>query len=327
MSMIVLAGARGASAGGGGSEYSVTDAIAGAPFAITGPTEPTITSSATVSNDSEFNSNRVNGRRLTLSNGSSFGDLSLSTTDQEIIVGTGVTIGSFSTSGAARIKIRGVSARAGSIGSLSINSTSTDIYFYQVTIDASAADELNQIYGTRIAFISCAVTMGDYCIYSEGSTGDLNDLIVGNCNFHSLDIGTNDASVVRIVNATRTMIVDSRLANDSNQPPYRVQCTGGTSDNHCARRNQMEGTTGSLFMNGTGSGLGSMWLEENDIYTAGFIYIGSGPDSEKPQFLSCINNTGYGFSFPTTGQLVAGSTSSGNVENSTTTPPAWSFAA
>lgn len=316
------------------SGYTIANAIAGLPFAISTPTAPTIVDEVTVT-PATFASSNENGRRLILTAGN-YVDIGISGSDKEIVFTTGVIIRSLNVSG-QRIVIRANPVRSGTINRFEISSSATDVLFDGLWGDSTAlTDERNFVHGNRVAILNSRFRMKDFALSSfPANTSYPHDVIVGNCNLISYD--TTQAGI-RLQSVERLVFVDSRVEKN-NQSTFRLHTSpeGQKSDNLYVARNQMEGgfwqirpvPGGTAELNNT-LGMGSVWVEDNEIYDTGVwsIIIGQESNNDFPEVFTCTGNNLYsgGGGFPSAGAYSWTATISGNTTNAYTAPPAWEFA-
>lgn len=301
-----------------GGDYSLSDATDGIAIQPTHPTEPTITSSATV-NTSTLAANLVNGRRLTLQAGS-YGDRTITTDDQELILQDGANIGTLTLNGVNRFIIRGETTRVGSIVKTTVNSTSTDILFKETVFLGATTNDQNEIYGDRVAFLSCSITEDRYCFYVDAVT----DFIVGNCNCSST---AGSAPTCRVMNSVRSVVADSRLHNTGPQTCYRQHADSTDAEDHYLVRTQVE--IGPIQFSADGDGndvyerLISVTIDDIDFYSDGG-YISTDTGDKRPEILVVTDSRGYGLlEWPP--ELLPAWDISNNSNVAFTTPPAWSF--
>jgi hypothetical protein len=314
---------------GGGDGYTIEDAVADLPFAVNSPTDPTITSSESVTTGTLATHIGTAGARLTLASGS-YGSQTFSSSDQEIILQAGATLGSITISG-DRIKFRGETTRVGEIGPITITSAASDIHFHECTITGTGSGDDNFINGgDRIAFISCAVTMGSYCFYVDNGA---NDIIFGNCDIESTGAGADPT--VRLMSVNRTVTRDSRIANGSAAQCHRIHAnTGeGDSEEHYVYNNQIEGSMGSIQPDSTGGGssqsLTDIWYQNNACYAGGndANWGSMGDPGERAQNMTWTNNDLYstGGVFPPELEVTWDIDNGTNTVHATASAPAWSF--
>jgi hypothetical protein len=315
---------------GGGDGYTIEDAVADLPFAFNSPTDPTITSNESVTTGTLATHISTAGARLTLASGS-YGDRTFSSSDQEIILQSGATLGHVTVSG-DRIKFRGETARVGSFASLTLTSAASDVHFHECTITGdgggSSSDD-NFINGAdRVAFIGCAVTMGSYAFYIDNGA---NDIVFGNCNIVSTGVGGDPT--LRFMSVNRAVTRDSRLVGEGAASVHRIHAnTGeGNSADHYVFNNQLEGHPGQIQPDSTGGGstatLDNVQYHDNEIYGSGGgeNWGSMGDSGERATNLIMTGNTLYstGGAFPP--ELEVSWDISGNTVSATTTAPAWSF--
>lgn len=254
---------------GGASSYGLANAIAGAPFSISTPTAPTITSEATV-NNATLEANKVNGRRLILQ-ADTYGDETFSTLNQEIIQQPGANIGTLTLSGDL-IEVRGETANAGDIDRLIVTGTASDIYVRECTItDGAGIDDFNHIQSgaVRVAITECNVTASSYAFYVDilGTA----DIIIANNDIHST--GADGDPTLRFMSVNRGITRHNCLSNGGAAQVHRIHAnTGeGNSANHWVEDNQLEGPPGQIQPDSTGGGstatLSDIWYRNNDIYS------------------------------------------------------------
>lgn len=330
---------------GSGGSYTLAS-IGSVPFAYSTPVPPTITSEATVT-PATIESNKVNGRRLILTEGN-YGNQTFNTRDQEIVFREGVVIGFLTVgSSAARLRFRGEPARAGVTGYISVGSSSAaaqDIVFdgiNQVHIQEGGQwpRQENSFNAQRLAVINSRLqAYGFVALSYSGANNRLTDAIFANNNM--VDAGTDlpgtgfGQAAVRIQGAARVVFVDNRLSANTNDAfhNFRIHAQPGWhAEQFYIARNQFEGTGHSFQRSGDGSSqvmeIRDVWFEDNVQYTTRLSPINVGNDSSSyPTSLTVRNNRLYstvggwpsvpsGYSWQFSGNTVSG------YQN----PPAWQF--
>jgi len=293
-----------------GNGYSLADATAGLPFSVSTPVLPSITNEVTVT-PSTIAANKVNGRRLILQPGN-YGNQSFGTQDQEIVIQSGVEIGTLRLDNTARrLHFRGLPARAGRIRTVdtggSWNNSISDLFFDGITTDDTGSPSQNQFHGTRVAVINSSITASAYAM---GNFHEVTDFVAANNYIHTY--GTTQANM-RTHSALRYVVVDNRLRK-SGSAHHALRVHGGSegarpADYIYIARNQIDGArvavrgTGSLGAedggtSGASSGIGTVWFENNTIYQPGgnnaSFYTGNNThDSDRPQMVYLRNNVLY----------------------------------
>jgi len=301
-SLSVSMSGAGAVGGEPGEGYTLADATAGLPFAISTPTPPTITSEATVT-PATFSANNVDGRRLILGAGD-YSGVSLGGTDKEIVLTTGVNIlGQLSVSG-QRIIVRADPPRTGTINYWNIGQGATDILFDGIYTDSTAlSDESNMLgRGNRIAIINSRMRTNWFVLVAYPDSGNLADFIVANNDMDSYG-GTQAA--VRLHSLLRFAFVDNLQKSTGGNATFRLHTNGppaAKSDFLYVGRNQFEGAfwqirpvqTGTADPNNT-DGMGTVWVENNNVYFNGLWWINMGEllNNDFPEVFIQRNNNAY----------------------------------
>jgi hypothetical protein len=334
------AGTAGAVGGGEpGEGYTLADATAGLPFAISTPTPPTITSEATVT-PATFSANNVNGRRLILGAGT-YSNLTIGGTDKEVVLTTGVNITGMLEIAGQRIIIRANPARTGAISHLLMSRMPDRVEDILLDGIYSEAGDYNEIRDcNRIAVINSRFRQINYAM--SIFTGQHNDVIFANTSFETY--GGNQA-VVRLHSVNRLAFVDNLVRSSNSSGGFRLHVSGThwqtgldgqKADNLCVRRCQFEGThtsnlTNFLSASGDGgttaNGMGAVWWEDTTVYhnSQWFISTGNTVQVNYPEVITMRNNAAYISSggWPTADQHPWDATMENNTTQGYQAPPVW----
>lgn len=319
----------GGGGGGGGGTYTCATAIAGTS-GVSCPTAPTTSSNATV-NPSTLAANKVNGRDLTLQNGS-YGDQTFTTTDQIIrIQGSGSIDSLTLDSGAARLKFVCETARACTIRYITFIGAVSDISFEDITITSPALSDQGQIWyatlGTgqlnRHAFINVNMDTDGWCAFAEKVT----DLVFGNSKLN----GNGDhRHCLRFHGVLDSVVADSEISIDgSGVWSYRVHAEGSevSGNNYLLRSSIIDRSLNVSADSGSGGGgtMGEQFIESNCVYSAGSWDIVTGSGSNRATVGHVKNNAGYGsITWPSAGAFQSDDIS-GNTVSAYTTPPTFTY--
>lgn len=196
-------------------------------FSLNTPADPTITSEATVDASTAAASLAVNGRRTILTS-DTYGDLTLSGNDMEVVIQSGATIGTIMLEG---VRIR-VQAQYGQARLHTINnvmnspwdagaSNRTDYMLDGLNIVSEATTQganQNQFGMQRFAVINSYLDSVGFTAWVVGADEIINDSFWGKCylnaNRIASDQSTTQATMRYSDGFTRVVIVDSRLRND-----------------------------------------------------------------------------------------------------------------
>lgn len=256
-----------------GGEYTLANALAGVPFAVSTPIPPTITSETTVT-PATLSANLVNGRRVTLQAGT-YSGFTINTTDQEFILQSGVTVtGNVVIGGSARrIIIRGNPLRAHTIRALLTGddaSGRSDIFINGINAINNAANGNADVLYMEADRFACINS--NFEVYSINNTAFLysgqiprSNLIWGNNRV----ITSQNSFAWRTQRYSRMVMVDSLLKKTgSGHNTWRYHRVA----QYCySARNQIEGARIRINPDDTeglpnGEQIRDVWYHDNDQY-------------------------------------------------------------
>ena len=274
------------------------------PFTHTWPTAPTITSTATVT-PATLSANLVDGRELTLSAGS-YGNVTVATTDQEIIIQSGVTIAQLTVSSTAqRIKIRGQTARVGDItGTIGVNQNAQDVLLDGLNQDATAiSGGRNIIEGRRVAVINSLLQVEDFPLFSSTTGVQAENLIIANSQL--IGVGTTQSGI-RVQGIKELIMVDSNSQKiNGNNLVLRVHASdpGKDVENVWVEGNQFEGGRPWFYPapgtpDGEESDILNVYIRNNEFYyqdDTGLTLISVQDQAgSRPAYIHLTGNNAYG---------------------------------
>lgn len=313
----VVSGTTDASSGDPYDLYASDTQLRGTiPFTVTWPTEPTITSSATVT-PATFSANNVNGREITLSSGT-YGDLFIGGSDKTLILQSGANIGTL-TLQCQRVKITG---QAGSvISKINHNSGGTDVLLDGIISNGGSWELWDP---TRMALINSSLTNAGWSFFVQWNPANAKpvDIIVaGNT------ILASSLSPVRVENVERFILVDNQLRSRDGFASLRIHQEGDSNQDFWVRNNQFENLTDNgRWQFGPNDGqprtMSNAYFYDNAVYGAN-SYLAPAPtlsfsnfNAERNYIYSNIETSGDWLVPPASG---SGNTAQGGY----TTPPTW----
>lgn len=205
------------------------------PFVVAWPTEPTITSTATVT-PATFSANNANGREITLTSGT-YGNISLGGTDKTLILQSGATVGTITLQGQG-LKIVG---QAGSIVSqINHDSGASDVMLDGINSNGGSW----QLWDcTRFALLNSTVATDGFSVFFQFNPANPRpqDVIVAGCTIDALTGG--GFAPVRFQDINRMVAVDTRFVSNGSFASLRIhnEFNGGNVDNQWIRNCQCEG--------------------------------------------------------------------------------------
>jgi hypothetical protein len=345
VAFLVVTGARGSSSGGGGSEgFPNLQTLYGVPWAPTWPTAPTAGSTTTVNNASEWGSADKTLSTITMASGS-YGDITLTGTDLDVIVQSNVTIGILDVSSCTRVRFRYETPRdATSIiqvinGPSAYNGGITSLLFDGIrTFNNGTIAQQTNFAGDQTALINSYLHVASYGIWTDQGTQRPTDLIIWNNVIDAGNVtgGAGPQSLTRQTGVEKGILAGNRLVKHGAGLMVRIY---GRSDFWCSH-NQIEAADyasvandGSIIDTRSSADTGTPVNTSNGIHfrsntnfnDAAMLNTGScGGDTLA---VTVRDNVEYGGNASAySNGTPAGFTYTNNTDEAYEAPPTWNFA-
>jgi hypothetical protein len=336
MSFLVLAGARGSSSGGGGSEgFPDLETLYGVPWTVTWPTAPNITNGEQVVTPANYTGHLNSpGKRIIFSAGTYETAIVLDgdNTDMEFVVQSNVILPriDFNT-GAARIKWTWETPR---------DPTSYAYVFYSgatetpedILLDGVHSDDEEdaglhpKLEGTRIAIINSWMKSASYNHWSEATSLDVN---LYNNTFEGGANAGNAQSACRFTSGHRWAVCRNRWVKHNTGLLIRIYTEGDFqfSDNQVEAAESSGSNAGCVLdtSGGTGEATGDFGTRflRNHVWndSGGPLNTGVAGSSTGPVLIQ--DNVSHGDAWPGSGPT--GYTFVNNTDVAFAAPDAWSY--